>query len=451
MNCYNRLVKQLPLAAIVLLLFSVAGFAQNKVSISKAIALPTDENPNHWQLLIGFNAGFDVPVSLSDLEDPKKSPIKNPANFYLLDVGTGQRLGVVYIFFDTNGFYAGRTLNPSAGHPDAVTVYLDPSVRLDPTHHYHVYVLNVSFRGKPTDDPQPQSFVEFPKVVAAVPAPETEQGDPAIRDSLSFTDADGREDANIYLSGEYSGASGTKFNGSVDIKIDIPFRKIIRNRIHSFDPFFELKASTDPKADPDSMSFGLNWEWPIWRYRGDNLSVPIRRIVWRNAPKIESDKSFDNTNFIWESRFRFMSRTYSGKHMTFYFRPFIGQELGTNIKSPVKEAQGKFLYRPIAGTTLNLIFPIHGPGLEDISLEGSYIRRWPLRSEVSFEEDDDGNLKALAIGKSPRDYVTAKANFDFTKAFGLSVGYEYGELPPNFQLVDHKTTIGLTYKIKIDR
>jgi hypothetical protein len=137
--------------------------------------------------------------------------------------------------------------------------------------------------------------------------------------------------------------------------------------------------------------------------------------------------------------------------MTFYFRPFIGQELGANINSPLREAQGKFIYRPMAGTTFNLIFPVQVAGFQAISLEGSYIRRWPLRREVSFEEDDDGNLTALSIGKSPRDFVTAKANFDFTKAFGLSVGYEYGELPPNFKLVDHKTTIGLTYKIKIDR
>ena len=117
----------------------------------------------------------------------------------------------------------------------------------------------------------------------------------------------------------------------------------------------------------------------------------------------------------------------------------------------MKEAQGRFLYRPIAGTTLNLIFPIQAAGLQDISIEGSYIRRWPLRREVSFEEDDDKKLKLVSIGTSPRDYVTAKVNFDFTKAFAATVSYEYGRLPPTFKLVDHKTTIGLTYKVKLDR
>lgn len=119
--------------------------------------------------------------------------------------------------------------------------------------------------------------------------------------------------------------------------------------------------------------------------------------------------------------------------------------------SPVAEAEHKFLYRALAGTTLNLTFPVQSAPLNDISIESSYIRRWPLRAEVTFEEDDDGNLQPVRINKAPRDYVTAKLTFGFTKHIGLSVGYEYGSLPPTFKLIDHKTTIGLTYKVKIDR
>jgi len=455
----QRLTTRLSLALVVLVFLALQCFAQNKVQISKAVALPTTDNQNHWQILVGFSKGFDIPSKLSEVEDPGKNPIKDPKNIYLLDVNSGQRLNIIYTYFDVTGFYTpGGTLDPKAGHPDAVTIFVDPSLRLDRDHHYHIYVLNVSFAGNPTDDPQPQSFIAFAPAAFATAtnpspsAPSTpEQGDPAIRDSLSFTAADGREDANIYLSGEYAGASGEKFAGSVDVKVEIPFRKILRNRTHYFNPFFELKASTSPEADPDSMNFGLNWEWPVWRYRGDNLQAPIRRIIWRNAPKIESERDFGNSNFIWESRFRFMSRTYESKHATLYFRPFMGQELGTNINSPVKEAEHKFLYRLMTGTTLNLVFPIQAAGLHDISFEGSYIRRWLLRREVSFKEDNDGNPQPLSIGKGPRDYVSTKLNVDFTKAFGLTVSYEYGSLPPTFKLVDHKTTIGLTYKVKIDR
>jgi hypothetical protein len=449
----RKVIRAIPVV-VVLLLLSAPSLAQIDVEISQATALPTQKNSNHWQIFVGFNKPYDLPAARSDVENPARTSIKDPGNFHLIDVDTGQRISIIYVYFNADKLYTtAGALNPNATHPGAVTIYVDPSVRLEPEHHYHLYVLNVSFRGQSTKDPQPQRFVEIaPANATAGTTPEPEKGDPAVKDSLSFTAADGREDANIYLSGEVAGASGEKFNGSVDVKVEIPFRKIIGNRVHIFNfPLFELKASSSPQADPDSMNIGFSWEWPVWRYRGETLEVPIRRIIWRNAPKIESERDFDNTNFIWESRFRFMSRTYSAKHATLYFRPFIGQELGANINSPVKEAEGRFLYRPLAGTTLNLIFPIQAAGLQDISFEGSYIRRWLLRREIGFEEDDEGNLKAVSIGRGPRDYVTAKINLDFTKAFGATVSYEYGQLPPSFKLVDHKTSIGLTYKVKIDR
>lgn len=454
MSSLLKITRLTATAILWLWLLSIPALAQVDIQISKAVALPTAENANHWQIFVGFSNGFDIPANLKDVENPELNPIKDTRNFYLIDVDTGQRLSIIYVYFDPTQHYTPAGTLANQGRPDAVTIYVDPSVRLEPKHHYHLYVLNVKFQGQSTKDPQPQRFIEFAPAAAANPAPATqpERGDPAVRDSLSFTAADGREDANIYLSGEYAGASGEDFHGSVDVKVEIPFRKIIGDRVHIFNfPLFELKAGSSPQADPDSMNIGFSWEWPVWRYRGDDIETPIRRIIWRNAPKIESERDFDNSNFIWESRFRFMSRTYSAKHATLYFRPFIGQELGANINSPVKEAEGRFLYRPLAGTTLNLIFPIQAAGLQDISFEGAYIRRWPLRQEISFEEDDDGNLKTLSIGRSPRDHVTAKLNLGFTKAFGATISYEYGQLPPSFGLVDHKTSIGLTYKVKIDR
>lgn len=457
----SRLFRRAALAAGALLFLCAPAGAQ--VIINAAVAQPTLNNSDHWQISVQLGASFDVPTtSISAYEDPSKNPAKNPASYRLIDVDNGQRIDIVHI--DLPPFSS-----VSAGNlPFALVLYLDPSVRLKETKHYHLYVLGLTFNGNPSDPP-PQAAVQFPEAgmiaVASAPTPgtvttapmpagaaqEEARDETASGDSLSFTAAEGREDANVYLSGEVAGASGEDFEGSVDIKLEYPHRRIIGRRTHSFNPFFDLKASTADDADPDSMSFGLNWEFPAWRYRGDNLHAPIRRIIWRNAPKIEAERDFDNANFIWESRFRFMSRTYTGPRATLYFRPFVGHELGANLKSPVEEADGRFIYRLMTGTTLNLIFPLQAADLEDISFEASYIRRWPLRREVSFEEDDNGDLQPLPIGTSPRDHVNLKLNFNFTKSFGSTISYEYGELPPSFKLVDHKTSIGLTYKIKVDR
>jgi len=459
-RCEARsLLRHLTLAAFTVLFLGTPVFAQ--VLIKSAVAQPTRDNPNHWQISVILSESFVVPnTSVEEFEDPSKNPAKNPANYYLLDVKNGERINVVHVDL---GLFSRVAANP----PFAAVLFVDPSVRLSEDRLYHLYVIGPSYIGVATTPP-PQAAVQFPKagMIAIVdrnnsgdltttsgPAgsAEDEKKDEAvIGDSVSFTAADGREDANIYLNGEVTGGNGKKFSGSADIKVEYPYRRILGSRIHNFNFFFDLKASTAVDADPDSMNFGLNWEFPIWRYDGDNLQAPIRRIIWRNAPKIEAERDFDNSNFIWESRFRFMSRTYTAKHATLYFRPFLGQELGKNLRSPVLEARDRFLYRLLGGTTLNLIFPLHAPGIDDVSFETSYIRRWLLRKEVSFEEDDDGNLQALRIGTSPRDHVEVKFNVNFSKSFGSTISYEYGSLPPSFKLVDHKTSIGLTYKIKLN-
>jgi hypothetical protein len=55
---------------------------------------------------------------------------------------------------------------------------------------------------------------------------------------------------------------------------------------------------------------------------------------------------------------------------------------------------------------------------------------------------------ALPIGRGPRDYVKATMEFDFSDFTGATINYEYGRLPPNFELVDSKYSLGLVYKFK---
>ncbi len=433
-----------------LFLMNINIIAQVEVNITDATAFPTVGNTNKWQISVGFDTDIDLPQSLSDIDNLKLNLIKNPKNFSLIEVESGQKIEIIYIFIDTTRYYnaAGQLKNDPHG---VITIFLDPSIRLDPNKNYHLYIFNVKFDGGFANLP-PQKRVTVPKSntnpsPSGTPIPDKEDDK---KDSLSFTAADGREDANIYVSGQAVASKGNKPNFTGDIKVEIPFRKIIGNRVHNFNPFFELKIGQGPDVDPDTMKLGLNWEFPAWRYRGDDLKFPIRRIILKNAPQIEADKDWDNVNFIIDSRLRFMSRTYSGKNVTFYFRPFIGQEFGKNINSPVSEIEGKILYRPLLGTTMNLIFPIQKGGIHNISFEGEYTRRWLLKRETYFEETDDNGVQPLQIGKGPRDYLLTKFNLNFTKSFGLTLSFENGRLPPSFKTVNQKVTFGLTYKIKLD-
>jgi hypothetical protein len=80
------------------------------------------------------------------------------------------------------------------------------------------------------------------------------------------------------------------------------------------------------------------------------------------------------------------------------------------------------------------------------SFQLDYIRRFLLRRETTFTEDDNKNLVPLAVGRGPRDYLKGTFEYDFSDFTGVAINYEYGRLPPNFELVNHKFSFGLVYK-----
>jgi hypothetical protein len=146
-----------------------------------------------------------------------------------------------------------------------------------------------------------------------------------------------------------------------------------------------------------------------------------------------------------------MPREFKGGPVIMTIDPFIGVELGKNVKSLLEGAEGRGIVRPLFGANYILFFPIGSPGLDEIRLEANYIRRMPLKREVTFDFDKDDNPFLVSFGRSPRDYADAKLNFNFTEMFGAFIGYEYGELPPLYNLVDHSMKIGFTYKVKFKR
>lgn len=262
---------------------------------------------------------------------------------------------------------------------------------------------------------------------------------------------EGRDDANVYVAGTLSTSSGSGLHGTIDSKL----RRTVyqTDTLKNPDPsvisdvglMFDLKASGDPEADPDSLNLGVEWQMDL---RGANDKGPLNYLFHNLYPKIEAERDFGNVNAVLDHNLKFGLRRPVPKTWAPVITPFIGQELGKNLQSPLDAAEGGSIYRLKAGTFLNLFFEPAMRGLRKIEVDAEYTRRWPLRRELYFEEDDEGALRLVEISKRPRDYVRANLNFMFRDDFGASVGYEYGELPPSFKLVDHKLKIGLVYKTK---
>src|SRR5205085_11664378 len=173
------------------------------------------------------------------------------------------------------------------------------------------------------------------------------------------------------------------------------------------------------------------------------------RVFMDNTGKVEATHDFKNANAIWEFRLLRPIPPFGGENAYIYFEPFIGTELGGNIVSPVKAAENRFIARGLFGTTLNaaVVLGADAP-IQKVGFEASYVRRLLLRDEVSFKADDKGVFTPLPIGTSPRDYVSTKLNFVLSPFLGTYIGYEWGQLPPSYKLVNHKLKVGLSFGYK---
>lgn len=323
---------------------------------------------------------------------------------------------------------------------------------LDDDHEYRLFAPALTFipPGLNIGGCRPQAVPEG-TVTFKGPAPAGGRVLPPDTDVFKKSPSKGRDDSNVYLSGQLEGANGSSPQISADIKLESPYDTA--GFFQELGPYFNLKASTATGSDANSMSFGLklrhSFPVPV-RLNPGTTQVAKKQpllsgVVWDLTPGFESDRRFDNVNVTVGNRFIFVPRVF-GDTNRIYLQPFVGFEVGRNLKSPVDEAEGRAIARSTTGASLylNLMPKADKP----LTFQVDYIRRFLLRREVSFEEDDDKKLVALSVGRGPRDHVKAAFEYGFSDFLGMTLSYEYGRLPPNFQLVDHKYGLGLTYKFK---
>ncbi len=244
------------------------------------------------------------------------------------------------------------------------------------------------------------------------------------------------DDADVYLSGELNGAHKRKTSFTTEIKLQ-RYSPISANWRHT--PFFTLNASTDPDADPDKMELG-------WAFR-----YVANSAYFDHKVKLESERDFGNTNLIYDTRFTFLPtpRPKGKRSFKIFPDPFIGGEFGKNLRSPLKAAEGDGIARLLIGADVRLAFWVKKDSDEpDINWTTSFVRRWLLTDELSFEADKDGKLQLRRFGTNPRDYVSSKVSYKLSKFLNVFVEYEWGQVPPSYKLVDHRFRLGLAYKYK---
>lgn len=267
-----------------------------------------------------------------------------------------------------------------------------------------------------------------------------------------IVESDGKEDADVFISGEVAGTRKNRAQFSTEIKTERPFRR----KTTEWTPFFNINASTDSEADPDSMNFGLRYKK---NFIADVSLVNERPSARRGFSsfvslegKIESERDFENTNAIAAVRYTLLPTVFpTGRKKPFriWLEPFAGGEFGKNLRSPLKSIQGSGVSRLFAGSTATLKIFVNKPGLKNIVWQNSYIRRWLLKEELSFKTNEDGGLALRSSGKGPRDFAESKLLFKFNDYFNPYFAYDWGVVPPSYKKVDHRYRLGFIYQFKI--
>lgn len=252
--------------------------------------------------------------------------------------------------------------------------------------------------------------------------------------------AKNRDESELFVSGELIAAKGKKPEYSADVKYEREFA--LRTTPLRFAPFFDLKISNSPRA-ADALRTGLKF-----------IAYPQKKLKWTGSAEVESDRKFRVTNFISSHEFKYIFEPVPYPKVgtpksNLFFRPFIGSEFGVNLKSAVARDE-RTIARLKAGATLvyKIFEPFGDLGVKSLSWESKFEERWFLTKEQAYDTNSSGNLILRDFGRKPRAYFSSVLLFKLNDRFGPSISYEWGELPPLFKKVEHRTKLGFTYSFK---
>jgi hypothetical protein len=415
-----------------------------KAAIDSAVAnqITVNDKVVGWSVFVTFTQEFAAADS---------TQAERPSNYKVINANTGSQIQVSEARFVplTQGNQVTLQI---------VRLVLPSDTALNKDELFYLFAPNLLFKGVPTESvPMHQIKLEFAtgnakEVVVDQKGTNGADAHNPPRPAWGLSSAKDRDNSDLYVAYELTKARGIATTGTGDLKIAIPFLRNFWSRTSRFSPVVDVKASSDAGADPDSLKFALEWLLPVHLGNNATRRFPYSDIYMLNSAKVEAPKNFNNINSLWEHRWLFPSAQIpkDGKRIKMFLNPFAGAELGKNLKSPLPAADGKGITRVLVGASLAIQIPVeHLVALKGFEFTSSYIRRWSLISEILVDKDASGNLVALTLSKGPKDYLDSKFIIKVNDYFGPYVGYEWGRLPPNYELVDHKWTFGILFKSKV--
>lgn len=289
-----------------------------------------------------------------------------------------------------------------------------PSDRLDPTTHQIMVFLRRD---------------NFPSVVLGSPQKK------GIK--KAFTAAKGEGDADIYVSGTITAARKSKPLYALETRF--AYLQSLK-KFGAIGGSFALDSNEESNIDPDSIRAAATYEYVKPFRSGTGL------ILRSNVIGGEFNRKDTVRNLITGLDAKLVLPSAPLGETTFITADFtFGFEAGNNYRNKLAPQGIGAFWRPKFGAAAYFL-ALHTPIFDRISINANYEVRLPRSAEIYSEMQGDNEIFSLT--KKPRHRVGTDLNFLFTDAYGISLQYRYGTLPPSFKLEESNVKLGFIIQLK---
>ena len=276
---------------------------------------------------------------------------------------------------------------------------------------------------------------------------------------------DDKKNADVDISGGWQAGVGATPQYFWNVKASCPFDLGEGQKYGRIGPSFTGQAATEEKpqgnADPNSLKAGLTWNQtePLqrsrngFRYSANLISYEFEASSKKEAVIAASGKPVlqnylqKDSNLIWDAMARYSYNTVNplGISWTLGFAGFeVGRSLTRTVHKTSQSSDDQLIARLVFNFDIYKVFYSHGRTA--LTLHGQQVLRLPFEQEP-FQDADVNNGNKFLTDK-PRHWSLIETNWMLAKGAGLSLTYKRGSLPPGFEFVDHRITLGFSVQLK---
>ena len=323
---------------------------------------------------------------------------------------------------------------------------------------FNRYFWTVTYTPAPDQNVLPQLF-NFKPEIGVVPPPANKNCDNANPEMRpNYCPVSGAVPPDVSVSGNFLAAGGTKPIYQLEVLANV-YRPKPVEQLWNFNPGInlavEINQNTKPpnnrtRFDPDSILVSAAFRRIQHIGKGLLYGIEFDEAL----PGAEFSRSDPSSNLIFKSNAMFVLKPWQPTDRVYgTLYPVIGIEGGKNLNRPGMLAMTAIdlthydaITRGLLGAEATLGLSSADSKTDDITLTGSYRVRLPVFDEPFIRTEHE--ITSVMLTTRARHWVEVDLNITPAKFkfLAFTVKYQYGELPPVFNMVDNKLTIGLTFK-----